>query len=358
MAQEETKMKKVSALRLGLAITGSFLGAGYVSGQELWQFFGRFGAGALPGLVLAMVLIGVFGVLIMELSRRTGILEMDRLVIERDIPLLRGAMSVLQTVMLFGFVVIMCAGSAALCRQQWGVPTVVGGAVFSAVVAAVSLLGLTGLVNVFSALVPALSVVSVIAAAVVLSRTGMPMPGAAEESFGGWPVSAGLFFAYNVFGVIGVLIPLGHLPENGKTLRRGVAIGCVGLAVIAVGVLAAMFAVPSSEDAELPMLAIVTEYLPWLATPYALVLIAVMFGASLACLLALVTFLEEKFAAFRTYRVLWTAVIMTAALVGSFAGFSDLIGIVYPVFGWCGVGFLVLLVLHWYHVRQKEKTAR
>ena len=351
-------MKKISSLRLGLAFTGSFLGAGYVSGQELWQFFGRFGSGALPGLVLAMCLIGLFGVMTMELSRRTGILEMDRLVVERDIPLLRGAMSVLQTVMLFGFVVIMCAGSAALCRQQWGVSPVIGGTVFAAAVTAVSLLGLGGLVNVFSALVPALSAVTVAVAAVVLWRTGLPVPGPAAPSFGGWPVSAAVFFAYNLFGVIGVLIPLGHLPEDGKTLRRGVTLGCGLLSVIAVGVLAAMFAVPGSEAAEMPMLAIVTEHLPWLAMPYALVLTAVMFGASLACLLALVTFLEEKFAAFRTYRVLWTALIMTAALVGSFAGFSDLIGIVYPVFGWCGVGFLVLLVLHWYHVRQKEKAER
>ena len=185
---------------------------------------------------------------------------------------------------------------------------------------------------------------TVAVAAVVLWRTGLPVPGPAAPSFGGWPVSAAVFFAYNLFGVIGVLIPLGHLPEDGKTLRRGVTLGCGLLSVIAVGVLAAMFAVPGSEAAEMPMLAIVTEHLPWLAMPYALVLTAVMFGASLACLLALVTFLEEKFAAFRTYRVLWTALIMTAALVGSFAGFSDLIGIVYPVFGWCGVGFLVLLV--------------
>ena len=35
--------EKESALRLGFTYAGCFLGAGYVSGQELWQFFGRFG---------------------------------------------------------------------------------------------------------------------------------------------------------------------------------------------------------------------------------------------------------------------------------------------------------------------------
>ena len=33
-------MKRISLLRLGVVFAGCFLGAGYVSGQELWQFFG------------------------------------------------------------------------------------------------------------------------------------------------------------------------------------------------------------------------------------------------------------------------------------------------------------------------------
>ena len=36
-------MKKIGSLKLGLSFAGCFLGAGYVSGQELWQFFGSFG---------------------------------------------------------------------------------------------------------------------------------------------------------------------------------------------------------------------------------------------------------------------------------------------------------------------------
>ena len=108
-------MKKLSPMRLGFAFAGSFLGAGYVSGQEIWQFFGRFGIGALPGLALAMVLIGAIGVMAWELARGLDITEMDRLVIEKEIPALRLTMSALQTVMLFGFLVIMCAGAVALC---------------------------------------------------------------------------------------------------------------------------------------------------------------------------------------------------------------------------------------------------
>ena len=41
--------RKESALRLGFTFAGCYLGAGYVSGQELWQFFGCFGWQGIGG---------------------------------------------------------------------------------------------------------------------------------------------------------------------------------------------------------------------------------------------------------------------------------------------------------------------
>ena len=36
-------MKEIKIIPLATAYAGCFLGAGFVSGQELWQFFGEFG---------------------------------------------------------------------------------------------------------------------------------------------------------------------------------------------------------------------------------------------------------------------------------------------------------------------------
>jgi len=347
-------VKNISPLRLGFTFAGSFLGAGYVSGQEIWQFFGRFGIGALPGLALAMVLMGAIGVMLWELAKGLDMTEMDRLVVEKDVPVLRISLSVVQAVMLFGFTVIMCAGGVALCVQQWGLPAVPCAVALAVAVAAVSLAGIPGLVNLFSGLVPVLCAVTVAAAvAAPLVGGGFPDAAPAESAFGGWPVSAVVFFAYNTFGVIGILAPVGPMAADRKSIRRGVVIGCVILAVIALSVLVAMSAVPASIAAEMPMLAVIAHCFPWLAAPYAVVMLAAMFGAALGCQVALMTFLEEKFAAVRTHRVLWTAGLMTAALLGSLVGFSDLIGLVYPIFGWCGIGFLVLLAVHWLHKRKE-----
>ena len=57
------KEKKWNAGSIGLTFAGSFLGAGYVSGQELWQFFGSFGGGGLLGVLAAMVLLALLVIL-------------------------------------------------------------------------------------------------------------------------------------------------------------------------------------------------------------------------------------------------------------------------------------------------------
>ena len=112
--------QKIGTLRLALTFAGCFLGAGYVSGQELWQYFGAFGARGLLGLVLAVALLGGTGVLLLRLSARTGIETMDALIVRADIPWLRTVVGVLTAVLLFGVVCIMAAGIGALGEQMLG----------------------------------------------------------------------------------------------------------------------------------------------------------------------------------------------------------------------------------------------
>lgn len=112
--------RKESALRLGFTFAGCYLGAGYVSGQELWQFFGCFGWQGIAGLLLAVALSFFFGVLLLRLVQRTGCDQTDALVIRRPIPLLRDAVGLLQLFFLFGILVIMAARGGGAFRADTG----------------------------------------------------------------------------------------------------------------------------------------------------------------------------------------------------------------------------------------------
>lgn len=49
-------MKQFSAFQLALTFVGVFLGAGFVSGQEIWQFFACFGPFGFLGFAVAISL--------------------------------------------------------------------------------------------------------------------------------------------------------------------------------------------------------------------------------------------------------------------------------------------------------------
>ena len=82
-------MKKLNVFRLGLLFAGCFLGAGYVSGQELRQYFVVYGAKGYLGLLAAVAILYIFGVLCLRMAQRTGLTGADELVVPWRAPCTR-----------------------------------------------------------------------------------------------------------------------------------------------------------------------------------------------------------------------------------------------------------------------------
>ena len=244
---------------MGLAFAGCFLGAGYVSGQELWQFFGSFGIKGTAGLLLAVGLLFLTGVVMILLGRITGLKEIDKLVVSRDVPILRYAVTILELLFLFGVGTIMSAGIGALLNQLLGLAPFVGSAVFIALVALVSLAGFSGMVSAFSATVPILSVVTLVFGIMSVCENGVVLPetaGGSNPLMSSWVIAAVSFACYNVFGSIAMIAPLGPYIKSRKAAVGGIAVGACVLLLIAGSVLVSVSAAPETASAELPMLAL------------------------------------------------------------------------------------------------------
>ena len=348
-------MKKINTLGLCFTFAGCFLGAGYVSGQELWQFFSSFGKNGYIGLLIAVVLQVLFGIVLIRFSMKTGISEMDKVVIGKDIPVLRKIFALLQEVFLFGIFVIMAAGTGALFEEIFSLPPWVGAFIFCAVVALLAIKGIGAMVSVFSFFVPVLVAVTAGICIFTLSKNGMPE--ITEEVKGdnpllsGWLLSSFAFVSYNIFGSIGILTPLGDRVKSKKTVFSGVVIGGVLLFVIALGILLVTGVFSQSLNAELPMLVVAQKLNPVLGYVYAFLLFGGMLGTSLSSVVALVTYTELKSERLKAKRGVTVAVICIAGLVLSLVGFSDLIGFIYPVFGYLGFAAPVLILINFFRCK-------
>ncbi len=354
-------MKQLTPLRLAFVFAGCFLGAGYVSGQELWQFFGSYGLGGYFGILLAIALLFTYGILILRLSQITQEAEMDRMVIPWNIPILRTFMSVLNVVFLFGVAAIMSAGIGALLEQLFGLPHMVGSLIFCLLVLLVAAFGLQGVVSAFSFSVPMLVVVTLLFGIITVWRNDFTaivweVKSGENGMLGNWAAGAVNFACYNVFGIIGLMVPFaGFIPDK-KTIYRGVSMGSVGLLAIALSVLLCLSFYPEAAAAELPMLVLAGQFGRWASYLYALLLALAMFGTALSSLVSMTDFLSRKFRPVREKSRRWLGGFTALAFIASLYGFGDLIGVLYPIFGYCSALFLLLMLVQFIQLHRAGVT--
>jgi uncharacterized membrane protein YkvI len=273
-----------------------------------------------------------------------------------DHPRLRALVSAMQCLLLFGVTIIMIAGAATLIHQLIGLPLWLGGLLFTTLVVLVAMMGMHGLVATFSLLVPVTTACAVILAATVLIRNGFPFPpptGSVSPMLPNWIVGAFTYAAYNLFGTVCTMVTLAKLLPSQRVLKRGLSLGSCLLIVLAWSMIAAMSAQPWAGAGELPMALLAGTLHPILEWSYGILMGLGMFSATLSSMTALTNQLEIRVPRLKKHHRPFFLTLLAAAYVGSLLGFGNLIGVVYPIFGWCGIGFLILLALHWLHKRKE-----
>jgi len=344
----------MSSWQLALSYVGAFLGAGFVSGQELWQFFACFGVVGLLGFLGTAALFYYVGYSTMGLVQVTGQEDGDRMFTPGDRPWLRDVVAAMQSLLLFGVMVIMIAGAAVLVAQLTGLPAWMGGLAFAAVVSLVAALGMSGLVATFSLVVPVTTVCAVALGLATLVRCGFqfaPAAGSVSALVPNWIVGLFTYAAYNLFGAVCIMVPMAKLLPDLNAVKRGLAGGSAILALMAGSIIAALTAQPAAGTAELPMAVLAGEIHPLLESGYDLLMGVGMFCAALSCSVALISQCTLRWPVLGNRPKAFTAALLIAAWLLSLAGFGNLIGIIYPVFGYAGIPFLMFLVNNWHKAK-------
>jgi len=353
-------MKQLKPWQLAFTFIGCFLGAGFVSGQELWQFFGSFGSSGLLGALLASALLCFFAGILMIISRKTGVTDMEKIIYWKDAPVLEAILGIIEIVFMFSIYIVMIAGAGSLAEQltgwHWVKP--VFSAIFCAALTAVSLGGVGGLVGIFSKVMPVLTVMAIAISAAAVFR-------ADDLSFGvstndnplmvNWGIAAFTYLSYNFLCAIGVIAPMGRMMKNTRGIVIGSFIGCAILFAISAAIILAVATMPETALTELPMIAVCASMHPVLEYVYAVLLFCAMFGASMSVFVPIPDFFC-RFKAIKKHRLLFACALSFIAWLGSNLGFSKLIGTVYPVFGYIGAAALVLIVIHFFKVIKKSTT--
>ena len=178
-------MKRANAYTVAVTAISVYLGAGFLSGQELFNFFGVFGAWGFVGVALAAGIFFFVVFTILSFASESGYDSAEQLIVGFDSPPVRTAVTIFEGVFLFLIDVLMVAAAGALIADAFGFSLPLGCALFAAISLAVSLFGLTGLLRVFSFIVPPLAFFTLfLAAGGTVRAGGLPALSAAGGNLG------------------------------------------------------------------------------------------------------------------------------------------------------------------------------
>ena len=337
--------KEISNLSLSATIAGAFIGAGFVSGQELWQFFGVFGKSGIFYLISALIILGTLCVVFMHYCKNSSCYHLDTAVFGNAPRLVNVSFCASEMLIYFFLCVIMTSGFIALMDSFFSLTVArVFGGVFMVILGASLFFGLRTFVTLSSFFIPLLVIVTVIISAITLFKNGIVIPNAQEE------VSESIFLkvpalscflsvSYNFFGSVGILAPLTENVQNKKQLAIASVFSTLFLILIGLSILFAMFST-GTQNKSLPMLEISKGISTALAVIYALFLSLAMFSCAFSSSVSVVLFSEKRILRTKKKKTAFIILYLLVVYLVSMVGFSDLISTVYPIFGY--IGFILI----------------
>lgn len=343
-----------SAWGVALTYSGTIVGAGFASGQELAQFFGRYGWTGLLGTVLAGALFAVLGYLSFEMGRNLGSVSYRQVLLRLAGPVGR-ILDGLTWVFLLASLAVMLAGARAVFTQHWHVPDHWG--ILAVAVAAILAVawGNRGLVRFNTYLVPALiaimmglALVALVSRAADLTEPMLECPGlevlAACNPISlignNWILATCLYVAYNMIIGFAVLASLGgQMPAAAGrgTVWGGMIIG--GLAMVATA--AILLAGEPALNSEIPLLTALGHTERYWQHLYAMSLLVALLTTAAGDAYGLIARMQEYLA--------WPvgaclALILVLVVPISNFSFSWLVGVAYPLGGYLGLALMASVV--------------
>lgn len=317
-----------NAWSIGLTYVGAVVGAGFASGQEVWQFFGKYGSFGLLGIAIGSVLFFFLGYLTLETGRShiNGIKSLADLIYPPWFGDFLAAISLAFLVVSLG---LMLSGAATLGSSWLGGPKIVYSGLTLMAILLIVYGGATWVVRINTILIPYLLIVTLVIAVNFIGRYPVHK-GPVHGSL--WFLSALLYVSYNIFTGILVLLGLGDQlhGKRDSLLAAGVGAAILGLLLF----LEHRILVALSVIGQLPMVDAARLAHEKLGHLYGISLWVALFTTGIAVVYALAQRLGNW----------WLFPALAVGLLVSFGRFDTLIALLYPVIGILGLILWVPLV--------------
>nr|WP_236838923.1 hypothetical protein [Caldalkalibacillus salinus] len=326
-------------MKVSFLIIGTTIGAGFASGREIWEFFTSYGTGSSIYVLLSMLLFSISCYIIMSISHELKAPHYVH-VLEALIGKTLGRVyDVLIFFYLLSTTVVMFAGSGATL-QYWSISYWVGVALISVLVWLVFLRNVEVMISLNSILIPIMIMTLMLVCGLFIwGGFGERAEVSAGEQI--FP-SAIAFTALNILPLIAVLSAIGSRMQA-KEIKVASIGSAVGLCSIALLYNESLLNLGNEIMLyEVPLFAILRYFSDELMIGVTFILWLAIFTTAISGMFGLVT----RFKSQERPQWLTAAFFILCIIPLTVFGFTNLIKVLYPLYGVLNLFILMTILLY------------
>lgn len=332
-------------LQIGFTYMGTVVGAGFATGQEILQFFTRYGQWAVLTIALATIFFIWLGAKMMLLAGDIDAKSYEDLNKALFGPKIGQLVSYFMLVVLLGVNAVMLAGAGTIFYENWNISYQIGLTVTLVSCYLMLRRGMTAILMVNSIVVPFMLLFTAIVLYDTFNSPGadrwITMP--AEDSMLRIWSAPLLYTAFNLAMAQAVLVPLGAQLKDRTAIRWGSLFGGIGIGfMLLAGHIALSAHMPGIRQFEIPMGGIARQLGTAIQFIYIFLIFSEIFTTLIADIYGLALQLQQRVSIHRNTLLI---IILVICYSLSQIGFGPLVKTLYPLFGMFSLGWLILMML-------------
>ena len=345
-------------IKVVFVILGTLIGAGFASGQEINLFFFSYGLKGILGIMISSVLMGIVIYKTLDILNKKEINTykefLDTLIISKKFNIKKLINSIINIFILITFF-IMIAGFGAYIEQEYGLPSIVGSVILAILTFLIFMTSVKGVIKVNELIVPALIIFITIIGFLNLKEINLHELEhyVIRTNQTNYLLSGLLYCSYNSILLIPVLITLKNLIKNKKQI---IAVSIItSIIIISLALIIFLLLVRVNVDItklEMPAVYVVSYWLKPLKNFYGIIILGAIFTTAISLG---ISFLQNTSKNKKSYTHIALIMCITSVIVSKF-GFSNLIELLYPIFGYLGLIQIIKLFFIRKQIIAKKKS--
>lgn len=330
---------------VAFAFVGVVVGAGFATGQEIFQFFTSNGKFSVFGVFITGFIITIGGVFVLNTGYRLrshNHTEPIRFYLPRTIAAI---FDIILTLFLLALAMIMTAGGVSTLHESFGIPYAISSLILVLIILATLFLKFDRLITVLGMVTPFLVIIVTIIAIYYFTTGSFDFNSADQYAnndnrtdkwwwfdainYGSLQIAA----AFSFLSVMG-----GRLKYEKSTIYGGILGGAIVTFLLLMLNLGMVTEFTNITDVALPSLLLANHISPIIGTFMAIIMILVIYNTVVGLMYAFASRFTEPYQ--RNYYIL-IIIMAIVTFATTFIGFIELIGKVFPVMGI--FGFILLI---------------